>query len=229
MPSEKKKPKLTIERLKQAAKEFCGLESTHRNRDLYGVTDGKAVGTFIEHKFQQFLEDRFIYEKGSSAKGIDLPGDDVRTDIKVTSIRQPQSSSPFRDAKQKIFCLGYNLLVFVYDKVDDPKERVAILNFVSCSFLDQSRTGDYTTTFRLREMVKDGANREDIMAYLVDKNIPADDTTLGAIADEILNTTPEQGYLTISNALQWRLQYSRVVNLTDTVPGITKLVDSAAP
>jgi hypothetical protein len=56
---------------------------------------------------------------GSSALGIDLPSEDILTDIKVTSVKQPQSSCPFRDAKQKIFGLGYNLLIFVYDKKDN--------------------------------------------------------------------------------------------------------------
>lgn len=74
-------------------------------------------------------------------------------------------------------------------------------------------------------MIKDGAIKEDIIAYLNDKNIPADDITLGLIADQILNNIPKQGYLTISNALQWRLQYARVVNLTEVVEGITKVVD----
>jgi len=218
-------PELTIETLKKSAKEFCDIESSHLNTDLYGVTDGKAVGTYIEHKFKNYLLDNYTYENGSSAKGVDLPGPTIRTDIKVTSIRQPQSSSPFKDAKQKIFGLGYNLLVFVYDKVDDPKTSSAKLDFVSCSYLDKERTADYTTTFRIREMVKDGAIKEDIIAYLNDKNIPADDIALGLIADQILNNTPKQGYLTISNALQWRLQYARVVNLTDKVDGITKVVD----
>ena len=219
------KQRLTIEKLKKAAKEFCDIESTYPNKDLYGVTDGKAVGTYIEHKFQKHLEDHYIYEKGSSAKGIDLPGENIQTDIKVTSIKQPQSSCPFKDAKQKIFGLGYNLLVFVYDKVDDPKTSSAMLDFVSCSFLEKERTADYTTTYRIREMLKDGAIKEDIIAYLNDKNIPADDITLGLIADQILNNTPKQGYLTISNALQWRLQYARVVNLVEIVEGITKIVD----
>lgn len=218
-------PELTIETLKKAAREFCNNESVYQNKELYGVTDGKAVGTFIEHKFQKYLEDHYTYEKGSSAKGIDLPGENIQTDIKVTSIRQPQSSCPFKDAKQKIFGLGYNLLVFVYDKVDNPKTGNAILNFVSCSFLEKERTADYTTTFRVREMIKDGANKEDIIAYLNDKNIPADDITLGQLADQILNSIPKQGYLTISNALQWRLQYARVVNLAETIEGITKIID----
>jgi len=219
------KPKLTITRLKKAAREFCQTESKHKNKDLFGVTDGKAIGTYIEHKFQAHLEKHYTYEKGSSAKGIDLPGKSIYTDIKVTSIRQPQSSCPFRDAKQKIFGLGYNLLVFVYDKTDDNRNKKAVLDFVSCSFLEKERTADYTTTFRLREMIKDGANQEDIEAYLNDRNIPADDLTLKLIAKRILQDTPKQGYLTISNALQWRLQYGRIVKLTETIDGISKLIN----
>lgn len=219
------KPKLTVDKLKEAAKEFCKTESIHRYRDLFGITDGKAVGTYIEHKFQNFLEEHYTYEKGSSAKGIDLPGIDIYTDIKVTSIKQPQSSCPFKDAKQKIFGLGYNLLVFVYDKTDNNKAKEALLDFVSCSFLEKERTADYTTTFRIRQMINDGANKEDIIAYLNDKNIPADEITLNVIADKILQNTPKQGYLTISNALQWRLQYGRIVNLKETVDGISKLID----
>lgn len=105
------------------------------------------------------------------------------------------------------------------------KTNSATLNFVSCSFLEKDRTADYTTTFRLREMLKDGAIKEDILAYLIDKNIPADDITLELIAEQILNKTPKQGYLTISNALQWRLQYARIVNLTENIEGITKVID----
>lgn len=40
---------------------------------------------------------------------------------------------------------------------------------------------------------------------------------------------PEDGYLTISNALQWRLQYQRIVTLTDEVKGITKIVSYNKP
>lgn len=223
------KEKLTIEKLIEEAQIFCVEQSKFQHKELYGVTDGKAVGTLIEHKFQTHLNDKYEVLVGSSARGIDLPSDDIQTDIKVTSIRQPQSSCPFKDAKQKIFGLGYNLLVFVYDKSDDPKTQTAILNFVSCSFVHKERTADYTTTYRLREMVKDGANEADIIAYLQDKNIPADEITLAKVAEQILQTPPEQGYLTISNALQWRLQYQRIVALTDDIPGIDKIVSYNKP
>lgn len=69
---------------------------------------------------------------------------------------------------------------------------------------------------------------EDIIAYLIDKNIPADEITLNELAKQILNSPPEQGYLTISNALQWRLQYQRIVTLEKSVKGITKIIDKVS-
>ena len=218
------KPKLTIEKLKAEAKQFCLSESKIKNKDLFGVTDGKAVGTYVEHKFQQQLASKYEVVIGSSASGIDLPSADILTDIKVTSIKQPQSSCPFKDAKQKIFGLGYNLLVFVYDKQDDPTTETTVLDFVSCAFVSMERTADYTTTYRLREMISDGANEEDVMAFLMDRNIPADEISLKRLAQQILKTKPQQGYLTISNALQWRLQYQRIVDLEERVSGISKMI-----
>ena len=220
----KRKKILTIEILIEEAQAFCIEQSIIQYKDLFGVTDGKAVGTFIEHKFQTHLKEKYKVAVGSSDRGIDLPSDDIQTDIKVTSIKQPQSSCPFKDVKQKIFGLGYNLLVFVYDKTDSPKTQTATLNFVSCSFIHKGRTADYTTTYRLREMIKDGANEADVIAYLQDKNIPADEITLRKVAEQILQTPPEQGYLTISNALQWRLQYQRIVDLSDDILGIEKII-----
>lgn len=219
------KEKLTIERLIAEAKDFCINESKIMNATLFGITDGKALGTHIEHKFQNQLNQKYETFIGSSAIGIDLPSEDILTDIKVTSIKQPQSSCPFKDAKQKIFGLGYNLLVFVYDKIDDPKTKTASLNFISCSFISKERTADYTTTYRLREMVRDKANCEDIVSYLNDKHIPADEISLTRLAELILESPPEQGYLTISNALQWRLQYQRIVTLSEKVSGIYKVID----
>ncbi|MDR0394971.1 MAG: restriction endonuclease [Tannerella sp.] len=218
------KRKLTIERLIKETLYFCTEQSKIQHKELYGITDGKAVGTLIEHQFQTHLNEKYEVIVGSSAKGIDLPSDDISTDIKVTSIKQPQSSCPFKDAKQKIFGLGYNLLVFVYEKTDEAKTQSAILNFVSCSFVSKERTADYTTTYRLREMVSDKANEADIIGYLQDKNIPADEITLAEIAKQIIETPPTQGYLTISNALQWRLQYQRIVTLTEDIQGVEKIV-----
>lgn len=91
------KPTLTVKRLIHEAKDFAQYESQHRESSLFGVTDGKAVGTYLEHKFQNHLQQKYTYAKGSSAKGIDFPKLDI--DIKVTSVRQPQSSCPFKSAR----------------------------------------------------------------------------------------------------------------------------------
>jgi len=52
------KPKLTLEILKAEARAFAGLESAHREPSLYGVTDGKAIGTYFEQKFRPYLRER---------------------------------------------------------------------------------------------------------------------------------------------------------------------------
>lgn len=213
------KPVLTINKLIQAARHFCETESGENHVELIGITDGKAVGTYVEHRFQRFLQSQYNVEVGNSAKGIDLPGADIQTDIKVTSITQPQSSCPFKNASQKIFGLGYNLLVFVYDKQD--MDNICTLRFTHCTFIAKERTGDFTITKRLREMVGDGANKEDIIGLLQDRSVPGDEIVYNDLADEILVHPPKQGYLTISNALQWRLQYTRVIALDNRVEGVT--------
>jgi len=87
------KPLLTIVQLQTVAAKFAEIETTYNEPSLYGVTDGKAVGTYLEHKFKVYLAEKYDYQHGNSASGIDLPSLDV--DIKVTSIKQPQSSCPF--------------------------------------------------------------------------------------------------------------------------------------
>ena len=128
-------PILTIDKLIESAKCFCEIESKNNHKDLLGVTDGKAVGTYVEHKFKDFLKSQFSVVIGSSAMGIDLPSATVLTDIKVTSITQPQSSCPFKNARQKIYGLGYNLLFFVYNKQDLGK--TCRLNFIYCTFINK--------------------------------------------------------------------------------------------
>jgi len=61
------------------------------------------------------------------------------------------------------------------------------------------------------------------MAFITDKNLPVDSIELNKLVKEIMNNRPAQGYLTISNALQWRLNYGRVIEKAGDVPGIQAL------
>ncbi|MGA9450283.1 MAG: restriction endonuclease [Verrucomicrobiia bacterium] len=214
--------KLTVEILQQEAISFAQVESKWPEPSLFGVTDGKAVGTYLEQKFQAYLQTRYEYDQGSAAKGIDFPGLDV--DIKTTSIRQPQSSCPFKNARQKIYGLGYSLLIFVYEKRDDPANKTGLLDIQHTIFVQKEKTADHSMTVALRRMIEDGANSDDILAYFEERNLPVDEFECEKLAEEIISNPPQVGYLTISNARQWRLQYKRVIKQAGNVEGILRLV-----
>lgn len=215
---------LTLSSLKTAARDFCIAFSETPIFNLYGVTDGKAVGTYVELAFNQYLSTKYEYTLGSAALGIDFPG--LEVDLKVTSIRQPQSSCPFRNASQKVYGLGYHLLIFVYDKTDDHSSRSANLKFQNVVFVAREQTGDYQTTYGLRGILSRNGNKDDVTAFLEERNFPLDEIGREALAERILQQPPEIGYLTISNALQWRLQYSRIIQVatTATTVGVENLL-----
>ena len=215
------KPQLTTEKLHETAAIFAEEESCHDEASLYGVTDGKAVGTYLEQKFTTYLSENYNFEPGSSASGIDLPG--LGVDIKVTSIKQPQSSCPFKSASQKIFGLGYHLLIFVYEKTDNNDNETSRLDIQHVIFVEKGCTADYQTTRGLLEILQRDGNKEDLVSFIIDKNLPVDEVGANQLADEILDSPPNQGYLTISNALQWRLQYSRVIQEAGRLTGISRV------
>ncbi|MCP9493109.1 MAG: hypothetical protein MSG64_01505 [Pyrinomonadaceae bacterium MAG19_C2-C3] len=216
------KPILTIESLIDEAKLFAEVESIYPEPKLYGVTDGKAVGTYVEHKFKAYLAAKCSFIAGSSASGIDLP--ELNVDIKVTSVVQPQSSCPFKSARQKIFGLGYSLLIFVYSKTDNAETRTSTLNILHTVFVEKTRTADYQTTTKLKQIIANNGNADDLVAFMRDRYLPVDDIQAYAIAEELLSGVPlAEGFLTISNALQWRLQYSRVIAEAGKVSGVVRV------
>ena len=215
------KPQLTIDALGSEAATFAEIESAHDEPNLYGVTDGKAVGTYLEHKFQALLHTKYIYDEGSSAKGIDFPG--LNVDLKVTSIKQPQSSSPFKSARQKILGLGYSLLIFVYEKIDDAVKQTGRLQIHHTIYVEASRTADYQTTRGILEIIERDGNSDDLIAFMGDRNLPIDDIEAAKLAEDLLKNPSDLGFLTISNALQWRLQYKRVIEKAGTIDGIIRV------
>jgi len=215
------KPVLTIENLCAEATRFAEIESIYDEPTLYGVTDGKAVGTYLEHKFTAYLAQNYSCQPGNTASGIDLP--DLKVDIKVTSVKQPQSSCPFKSATQKVFGLGYHLLVFVYDKYDDHDSKTGRLDMQHTIFVDKTRTGDFQTTRGLIDILNRDGNKDDIIAFIIERNLPVDEIGAAQLADRVLESPPNQGYLTISNALQWRLQYSRVIQQAGSISGIIRV------
>ena len=214
-------PDLTIESLRQEAAAFAAAESDHWGPEIFGVTDGKAIGTYLEHKFREYLAERYAYVRGSSAQGVDFPG--LGVDIKTTRITQPQSSSPYESARQKIYGLGYSLLVFVYEKHDDEDTRLGCLDVQHVIFVEEHLTADYQTTRGIRAIIENDGNVDDIVAFMDERRLPLDEIEMERLAQELLDNPPILGYLTISNALQWRLQYGRVIQRAGEVAGIHRI------
>lgn len=213
---------LTIAMLHQESAEFSAIESNYADKSLYGVTDGKAIGTYLEHKFKQhLLAKKYNFIMGNTANGIDFP--ELLVDMKVTSIIQPQSSCPFKSARQKIYGLGYALLIFVYEKVDNQADQTAKLQILHTIFVAAECTADFQMTRGILQLLEHDGNKDDLIAFMLDKNLPVDDIEVEKIADEIMSHPPTQGFLTISNALQWRLHYRRIIEQAGKINGIYRI------
>jgi len=214
--------KLNLAILCKQAEIFSMEEDIHNEKTLYGVTDGKKVGTYIEQKFREFLHNKnFEFDHGSAAVGVDFPS--LNVDIKTTSNTQPQSSCPFKSAEQKIYGLGYSLIVFVYEKTDNQLTKTANLHITDTIFVDAERTADFQITKGILEILARKGNSDDLFAFLTEKNLPLDEIGMVKLAEKLLQLPPKQGYLTISNALQWRLQYKRVIDEAGSVDGLKEI------
>ena len=90
-------------------------------------------------------------------------------------------------------------------------------------FVEAERTADFQMTKGILQIMAAEGNRDDLIAFMLDKNLPVDEIEANQLADEILSQPPSQGFLTISNALQWRLQYSRVIEQAGQIAGIQRI------
>jgi hypothetical protein len=114
--------------------------------------------------------------------------------------------------------------VFVYEKLDQHDVQAAQLSILHAIFIERTRTGDYQTTFGLRGILAHNGNKEDIVAFLEERNLPLDDIGRDALAERVMRERPDLGYLTVSNALQWRLQYGRAIGAAGTIEGLEELL-----
>ena len=181
----------------------------------------ERIGTYLEHKFQAYLQSKYEYARRQLRKRNRFSRNWTWTS-KSRAFSPTKSSCPFK-SWQKIYGLGYSLLVFVYDKRDDSGTQTGLLQLQHTIFVEKERTADYQMTVALRQLVENGANRDDILACFEDRLLPIDSAEAKALAEEVLRTPPQIGYLTISNALQWRLQYGRAIEQAGKVEGVLRL------
>ena len=90
-------------------------------------------------------------------------------------------------------------------------------------FVEKERTADFQTTKGLLDILEREGNRDDVIAFIMERSLPVDEIGAEQLADRILPSPPNLGYLTISNALQWRLQYNRVIQKAGEISGIYRV------
>lgn len=202
-------PKLTIQILKREAQKFSQMESSHKEKSLFGVTDGKAVGTYLEHKFKQYLRGKYEFEEGSSASGIDFP--ELQVDVISTNLLTPYPSSPLKSAHQKIYGMEHSLIWFLYEKTDDHESKRAKISIVSAFFLDKNSTADFKTTSGIIDILKNEGNKDDVMAYILDARLANDEIEASNFADEILTNPPELGFIFTTSFWRQRAQYLKTI------------------
>jgi hypothetical protein len=115
-------------------------------------------------------------------------------------------------------------LVFVYEKSDYEQNRTSRLDIKHTIYVEKNRTGDYQMTTGLRHIIENKGNIDDIVAFFAERFLPVDDIQAQTLAQQVLDNPPEIGYLTISNALQWRLQYSRIIQEAGNIEGIHRIL-----
>lgn len=116
------------------------------------------------------------------------------------------------------------MLVFVYEKTDNEKTKTCKLDIKHSIFVESKQTADFQTTTGLLNILNNSGNVDDIIACLNERYLPIDDIQAHKLAEEILKNHPTTGYLTISNALQWRLQYSRIIEKAGEVNGVYRII-----
>ena len=198
-------------KLIEEAHQFANDFSKKSHNKLFGITDGKAIGTYIENLYKDIIKTKYGVKVATASNGIDIPNENI--DIKCTLTTRPQSSCPYKSFRQKVYGLGYSILLFTYIKNDnfDTKECKIIINGVY--YISENETSDTYITENINYILDNSLNKEEELIELFKEvKLPADDFDLSQLAKEVLINRPNIGKLTISNALQWRLQYSKIVN-----------------
>lgn len=61
---------LTVQALCAEASNFSVAESQHPESTLYGVTDGKKIGTYLEQKFRLYLKENMNFGRAIQPVGL---------------------------------------------------------------------------------------------------------------------------------------------------------------
>lgn len=111
-----------------------------------------------------------------------------------------------------------------YEKTDTHETQSAAIDVHHVLFIARSMTGDYQTTRGILEILERGGNREDLVAFMEDRNLPLDEVGRTALAERVLSDVPHRAISRSatpfnggsSTATQSRMQETAVVSRTSS-------------
>ena len=152
---------LSVSELESQSRHFVESLSSVLIGEDWTSLDGKTIGTGVELLFKDFLVSRgFHFVSGNAASGLDFP--ELLVDVKVSRDKKPQHSCPFRSIEQKVYGLGYGLLLFTYGR--EPGENGIRMKKVR--YIPREETSDRRVTTRLHALLSSGADFRDIQMFL---------------------------------------------------------------
>ncbi len=120
------KARLTIDLLISEAENFCIQESNYDNPDLYGIIDGKAVGTYTEKlkpKDLEFLKDRMIpVDNWVKANQILLELSGIND-----FFRTPEEFSDFKECMKPVYSIQEAISRREYGDFQTPNELTDLI------------------------------------------------------------------------------------------------------
>lgn len=208
--------------LVRSAQAFCLQAEQTGHKEIFGQVSCHVVNSFVERCFLEHLAETFNLDVGFSPLNVALPS--INTEIRTAPVDRPDMFCPYISSRQKIYGLGYNLLLLLYSKTDDNAAKEGHFSIHSCEYISAERTADYMTTKILHEVLLGGGNADDVFAFLSDWMQGTTSERLRELSAEIVQSPPSIGYLTISKAWQWRLQSSHVVGEVEDLEGMTHIM-----
>lgn len=183
----------------------------------------KKIGDFVQEKLSEYLATKYSFTKGNSTLGIDFPS--LNIDVKATRLHKPQSSSRFRSVRQKVFGLGYGIVLFAYEQIEDEFAMKTTIRVRRVVYIAAERTASYSITKTIKELIENDCNQEELEGYLLSISMGLDEAEAEAIAQKImLDKTINVGYIEMTQALQWRLMYSVAINNAGKIAGLESLL-----
>ena len=133
-------PILTIDELIHAARRFCEIESRENHIDLIGVTDGKAVGTYVEHKFQHFLQSQYRVDIGSMAYVAMLLLNSEKVQGFLTSIAFLDAKRPY--TKKVLERIDFDKIVasLTIDELTETEQKLNLSYYVTIPMYDSFKS-----------------------------------------------------------------------------------------